>query len=447
MTLMPNRKPKTPASTGITKHYCLKRQADISLSILPCVTSITQNGKTTTSVYDNANRMTQTTLGNDITKNYTYDVASQLSAITFKKGTATIGDLTYSYDNGGQIIAQNGSLVRTALPPATTANAIYDANNRLTSWNGQAITYDAQGNMLASGGKTFTWDTRNRLTGIAGGTTASFGYYTMGRRITKTVPLTANTATLLTYDGANPVVEKQGATVTGTNLTGAGMDSYLTRKDGATETWPLTDHLGSVIALTDATGAVVTSYTYEPYGTTTQTGTTSTNPHQYTGREKDGTGLYFYRARYYDPQLMRFISEDPIGLAGGVNSYAYVDGDPLGFADPEGLRPNGSGNARQRRRDSRETTREALREAQRVENYYRQRAEQEAWVSSLTRNNRDWGNYGDGLGAVTGGGIAGRHPSVPNAVEIWLDPARRREGLDFVPGIEAPQKYPGNSCP
>jgi RHS repeat-associated protein len=299
--------------------------------------SITQNGKTTTSAYDNANRMTQSVMGNGVAKNYVYDVASQLSSITFKKGTTTIGDLTYSYDNGGQIIAQNGSLARTSLPPATTVNAVHDANNRLTSWNGQAITYDAQGNMLARGGKTFTWDTRNRLTGIAGGTTASFSYDAMDRRITKAVPLTANTATQLTYDGANPVVEKQGATVTGTNLTGFDMDSYLTRKDGATETYPLTDHLGSTIAQTDSAGAIVTSYTYEPYGATTQAGTTSTNPHQYTGRENDGTGLYFYRARYYDPQLMRFISEDPIGLAGGVNSYGYVEGDPIGQNDPLGL--------------------------------------------------------------------------------------------------------------
>jgi RHS repeat-associated protein len=338
MTLMPSRKPKTPASTGITKHYCLKRQADISVSILPCVTSITQNGKTTTSVYDNANRMTQSVMGNGVAKNFVYDAASQLSSITFKKGTTTIGDLTYSYDNGGQIITQNGSLARTPLPPATTANAIYDANNRLTSWNGQAISYDAQGNMLAIGGKTFTWDTRNRLASITGGTTASFSYDAADRRISKAVPITTNIATQLTYDGANPVVEKQGATVTGTNLTGLGMDSYLTRKDGATETYPLTDHLGSTVALTDAAGAIVTSYTYEPYGATTQTGTASSNPHQYTGRENDGTGLYFYRARYYDPQLMRFISEDPIGLAGGVNSYAYVDGAPMSYSDPDGLR-------------------------------------------------------------------------------------------------------------
>jgi RHS repeat-associated protein len=301
------------------------------------LTAITQNAKVTTFVYDNAHRLMQSTAPNGVTRNHVYDFASQLSSITYKKGTATIGDLIYGYDDGGQIISLSGSLARTALPSATTTNAVYDANNRLTNWNGAAITYDAQGNMLARSGKTFTWDTRNRLTGITGGTTASFNYDALDRRTSKTVPLTSNVATQLTYDGANPVIEKQGATVTGTNLTAFDMDSYLTRKDGATETYPLTDHLGSIVALTDAAGNIVTSYSYEPYGATTQTGAASSNPHQYTGRENDGTGLHFYRARYYDPQLMRFISEDPIGLAGGMNSYGYVAGNPISFNDPLGL--------------------------------------------------------------------------------------------------------------
>jgi RHS repeat-associated protein len=65
---------------------------------------------------------------------------------------------------------------------------------------------------------------------------------------------------------------------------------------------------------------------------------TSTTPLQYTGRENDGaTGLYYYRARYYSPQLDRFIAEDPIGLGGGTNYYAYADGDPLSAMDPLGL--------------------------------------------------------------------------------------------------------------
>jgi RHS repeat-associated protein len=77
-------------------------------------------------------------------------------------------------------------------------------------------------------------------------------------------------------------------------------------------------------------------YAYEPYGEVASTGS-SDNPYQYTGREKDGSGLYYYRARYYSPTLKRFISEDPIGLEGGLNSYAYVNGRPVEYTDPLGL--------------------------------------------------------------------------------------------------------------
>ncbi len=81
-----------------------------------------------------------------------------------------------------------------------------------------------------------------------------------------------------------------------------------------------TDALGSTLALTDSSGTTQTSYTFEPFGNTSQSGSTTTNSFAYTGRELDPTGLYFYRARYYNPLLGRFISEDPIGTGGpGLN--------------------------------------------------------------------------------------------------------------------------------
>lgn len=77
-------------------------------------------------------------------------------------------------------------------------------------------------------------------------------------------------------------------------------------------------------------------YAYSPYGETVTLGPDEGNPLQYTGRENDGTGLYYYRARYYDPVLKRFVSEDPIGIAGGLNLAAYVGGNPVSFSDPTG---------------------------------------------------------------------------------------------------------------
>jgi RHS repeat-associated protein len=70
---------------------------------------------------------------------------------------------------------------------------------------------------------------------------------------------------------------------------------------------------------------------------TTSSGAANDNRYQFTGRENDGTGLYYYRARYYSPAWGRFVSEDPIGLAGGINLYAYGLGNPVSFADPYGL--------------------------------------------------------------------------------------------------------------
>lgn len=123
-------------------------------------------------------------------------------------------------------------------------------------------------------------------------------------------------------------------------LTGLETDEYLTRTDVVGNCTFLMDGLGSTLALTDHTGAIQTEYTYEPFGKTTSSGATSTNASQYTGRENDGTGLYYYRARYYHPGLQRFISQDPIGFGGGdVNLYTYVRNNPVNWIDPHGKNP------------------------------------------------------------------------------------------------------------
>jgi RHS repeat-associated protein len=111
------------------------------------------------------------------------------------------------------------------------------------------------------------------------------------------------------------------------------------RTDGNGSVVPITDALGSTLALVDSTGAVQTQYAYDAFGGTSASGVAGSNLAQYTGRENDSTGLYYYRARYYNPMLGRFISEDPIGFAGGPNFYAYVGNDPINWVDAMGLRP------------------------------------------------------------------------------------------------------------
>ncbi len=100
----------------------------------------------------------------------------------------------------------------------------------------------------------------------------------------------------------------------------------------------LADALGSIVALTDTGKVIRTEYDYEPFGATTVTGAGNKNSYKFTAREDDGTGLYYYRARYYHPALGRFASEDPIEYAGeDINLYAYVKNDPMMFLDPLGL--------------------------------------------------------------------------------------------------------------
>jgi len=129
---------------------------------------------------------------------------------------------------------------------------------------------------------------------------------------------------------------KNGATVVENRLMGLPLDAnYARTRNGIVESY-LTDALGSTLELRDSAQNPTVRYTYAPYGKTTASDS-STNLVKYTGREQDLADLYYYRYRYYKPSIGRFISEDPIGLAGGFNIYAYTLNDPVQQRDPSGL--------------------------------------------------------------------------------------------------------------
>jgi RHS repeat-associated protein len=232
------------------------------------------------------------------------------------------------------VYVASGTWARTGLPTAL-ASATYNAANQQTAFGGVTQTFDLNGNLTGDGTLTYTWDARNRLASLSGGATASFQYDSLGRRTSKTIN---NTQTGFLYDGLNPVQELDGTTPIANLLTALDIDENLTRTDTTVTRSYLADALGSIVALTDSSGAVQAGYTYEPFGTTGSTGTPAGNTFDYTGRESDGTGLKFFRARYYHPTLQRFASEDPIRFHGGdTNLYAYVGSNPIGFVDPFGL--------------------------------------------------------------------------------------------------------------
>jgi RHS repeat-associated protein len=251
-----------------------------------------------------------------------------------------IGDLTYEYDKAGNRTKVGGSWARTGMPEPITSTS-YDANNRQLTFGDMSLTYDDNGNLQSitdSNGTTlYQWNARNQLVGISGpSVSASFVYDGMGRREAKTIN---GSLTEFLYDGLNPVQESSGATILANVLPGLGIDEFLTRTDVVTGVVSnfLTAALGSPVAVTDNSGTVRTEYTYESYGKTTTTGASNSSSYQYTGRENDGTDLYQFRARYYHPQLQRFISEDPIRFqSGDIDIYVYARNNPIIFKDPYG---------------------------------------------------------------------------------------------------------------
>lgn len=291
------------------------------------LTQISQGTSTAGFSYDAANRRSTLTLSNGVNVSYTYDNDSRVTGITYKSNSNTLGDLTYTYDSLGQRTQVSGSFAQTGVR-GTITSATYDAANELTNWNGTTISYDLNGNMLSDGTNAFSWNARNQVATL---NSATLQYDGFGRR-TRNLQ---NTSFL--FDGANAVQELSGSTATA-NLMSGGIDEVLTRTDSTGGLTPLKDALGSTIALVDASGNLVTQYTYDPFGNTSASGSANSNVFQYTGRESEGNGLYFYRARYFSPLLGRFVSEDPLGFGGGdMNLYSYVFNDPTNLVDPSGM--------------------------------------------------------------------------------------------------------------
>lgn len=291
------------------------------------LTQIAQGSAAVGFQYDNINRRTLLTLANNVTQTYGYDNGSRLTSITYKSGGTTLGALNYNYDNAGRRTQVSGSYERQTLPNQIML-ATYDYANELTQWNDLPLSYDSDGNMLNDGTNTFAWSARNQLKTVNG--TSNFQYDGLGRRYR------TNSNTQSLYDGIDSVQELASGVAQANRVTG-GVDEFFSRADSTGTYYPLTDALGSAIALTNASGSVVTNYTYDPYGNTSISGNSNSNSVEYTGRENEGNGLYYYRARYYEPALARFISEDPNGLRGGINEYNYAYADPVNFLDPLGL--------------------------------------------------------------------------------------------------------------
>jgi RHS repeat-associated protein len=232
----------------------------------------------------------------------------------------------------------------TAITTERSDYSYNSANNQLTAITGsgpKTCTYDANGNMLSDGTRTFVYDGLNRIIQVEGqsGIIASYGYDSSNRRIRKTV---GSTTTHYLYDLNSQLIAE-------TSVDGTSLREYI-YLDGEPialkeyQTNPgtyyfINDHLGTPQRLVDATGAMVWQAAYLPFGKAQVTTEVVKNKLRFPGQYFDAeTGLHYNWHRFYDPDTGRYVSADPIGLKGGMNLYAYVQGNPVNAVDPEGLR-------------------------------------------------------------------------------------------------------------
>lgn len=316
-----NRLTSRAAPNGVTTSFTydgLDRLFELSHTKSPATLSINQYGS------DSANRIFSW-IGSSGNRSFSYDASDRLTTV-MKMG----GNESYGYDAVGNRTSSHLSASYTHQP-----------FNRLTSTTSATYTYDNNGNLLSkvdgSGTRTYTWDSDNRLKQVTlpGGLTVNYKYDALGRRIQRTTSAGADER--FVHDGYDVLLDLNSSlAVTTSYLNEPGIDAHLRLTNTTTGvSYFLTDHLGSTSALTDASGNLVETFSYDSFGN--NAGSVRTR-YTYTGRERDpDTGLLYYRARFYDTQLGRFMSEDPIGFTtGDVNLYGYVLNNPANFRDPSG---------------------------------------------------------------------------------------------------------------
>ena len=331
------------------------------------------DGSVNTYTYDKKGRCTGLKRADGTEESYSYDKADRLSAQTDKNADGSLlHSYTYTYDGAGNII----KIVGTADTAAGHAVMTYDKDNRLATYNGEKVTYDERGNMLhgplngAMG--DYTYDCRNRLieTKAADGTVTAYTYDAENTRLTEETENTRHTfvtdkettySQLLTetISEKHLLTYKETATITYTYGNGLISDSRKEAKDSDTEKrYYHYNHIGSTTAITDADGDLVYRIAYGTYGELTGIYDTDGDPVEdktavirsenlrflYNGRygvETGANGLYYMRARYYNPQIKRFINRDiidgSITDSQSLNKYSYVQGNPISLVDPFGL--------------------------------------------------------------------------------------------------------------
>jgi len=277
---------------------------------------------------------------------YSYDADSQLIQAVFTPNSAdpdllAAQDLQYVYDAAGNRTSETDNGVTTTY----VTNNVNEYTSSTTNGVTTDYQYDADGNLVAqitgSSTTTYTFNELNQLTAVNGpGLTASYGYDPLGNLVSQTVSGVTTKFQIDPIELGNVVGQYNGSGQVVAHYTyGMGLISQI---DGAGNAhYYEFSAIGNTIELTNAAGAVVNSYVYDPFGGSLSKSESVANPFQFVGEYgvmDEGTGLEFMRARFYDADLGRFVAPDPLGiLAGDTNYYRTTHNNPLTLIDPSGF--------------------------------------------------------------------------------------------------------------
>ena len=307
------------------------------------MTSVTDwNGHKTTYAYDENGRLSKINRPDGSTETYTYNVIGQLLTAVDKSANGTvINEYSYAYDADGNIITENSLNEPVASDfGIDSAEMGYGLANQLNSFNGVPISYDKDGNMLSTPLSdkwgTLTYDSLNNLTDITTSAGAiAYDYDAEGYRTSKTE------YGITTDFVVNPNAELSQVLTSTTNgettyyVYGLGLVSQENSEGYKLYHY---DYRGSTTAITNINGTVTDTVYYDPYGNVVKRSGTTEIPFLYVGKygvETDTNGLYYMRARYYNPTIQRFINVDPI--RDRYNWYNYCDNSSITRIDPHGL--------------------------------------------------------------------------------------------------------------
>ena len=291
--------------------------------------------------YDPRNQPVTVQRSNGVNSNYSFDPSGRLLSLVHQNGTNVLNTQNYQYDEISNRTRFDNDIAQ-ALTTPPVKNSFNEANQLLTSGD-KTYQYDDNGNLtaeIAPAGRTdYHWDARNRLSSIKqpSGETLSFIYDYTGMMLTQFDTLgTATTSRSYVLDDLTNVAYAFDQTGAGQSyLTGRGIDQHFAAINASGKAHhALTDAINSTVATVDENGLMNGQFYYEPYGQTTSFG--SDFMFQYTGRVPVVGNLYYYRARFYDAGVGRFLTEDPIGFLSGSNFYSNVRNNPIILTDPTG---------------------------------------------------------------------------------------------------------------